>query len=281
MIHGNLYGIIAVGNGRLSQTVAFTAHQDRQLFLCHETGIINGDGIVTEGHGCGFEAQVFQLLHTFFRPAAGKGPGDLKYSTHTDTGAAAVQGIGAAGSQQHRIHTEGSGGAEDSTHIGGVLNIFQDHDPFRVPADLFYRSQFGTAHGAKHAPGQMVTGEFAQQIFVSGENRDLRAAGKDLCGTAVDILALHQHGNRLATGIQCPVNNLRAFGNKHTFCRFKSVQKLRFRQPGIDIQFRCGKISDFNNIGHKHFPCNKYKSILYLIKIQDKSQRILKILTFS
>jgi len=41
----------------IGQAVSFAAHEDRQFFLCHEGRIVDGYGIVAEGHGGSFEAK--------------------------------------------------------------------------------------------------------------------------------------------------------------------------------------------------------------------------------
>ena len=69
----------------------------------------------------------------------------------------------------------------------------------------------------------MVAGEPAQQVFIGGIHGDLRAAGKDFRGGAVDVFAFHQHGYRLAASVQCPVDDLGAFGNEHALGRLEAV----------------------------------------------------------
>ena len=100
----------------------------------------------------------------------------------------------------------------------------------------------------------MIAGELAQQILIGGIDGDLRAAGQNLGGGAINVLALHQHGHGLAPSVQCPVDDLGAFGNEHSLGRLKAVQQLGLCQPGIHIQLGGGKISDFNYVGHKHIP---------------------------
>ena len=117
----------------------------------------------------------------------------------------------------------------------------------------------------------MVAGEFAQQVFVGGVHRDLRAAGQNFCGGTVDVLALHQHGHGNTAPIQGAMDDLGAFGDKQTLGRLKTVQELSFCQPGIDIQFRSRKIGDFNDIWHKHYLKTDFS---YSNKRREKSQNI-------
>ena len=95
----------------------------------------------------------------------------------------------------------------------------------------------------------MIAGEVAQQFFIGGINRDFRAALQNLPGGAGNVLALHQQAYRLAAGIQRPVDHLGTFGDEHTLGRLKTVEQLGFRQSGVHIQFRCGKIRNLHHIG--------------------------------
>ena len=60
MIHGNLYRIITAGNGLLGQTVALRPQHHRQLFLLPQKRIVNGKGILPQGHGGGGKALFLQ-----------------------------------------------------------------------------------------------------------------------------------------------------------------------------------------------------------------------------
>ena len=106
----------------------------------------------------------------------------------------------------------------------------------------------------------MIAGEIAQQFFIGGINRNFRAALQNLPGGAGNVLALHQQAHRLAAGIQRTMDHLGTFCNEHTLGRLKAVEQLGFRQPGVHIQFRCGKVGNFNYIGHKQgpFPWDKF-----------------------
>ena len=68
------------------------------------------------------------------------------------------------------------------------------------------------------------------------------------------MTALHQQLAGLASGCQRPLNDLGAFGNKHSLFRLKPVEQLRLGQPGEYIQLRVLKIRNFNKISHAFSP---------------------------
>ena len=289
MVHGDFYGVVALGNGRLRQSVALAAQNHRQLFLRHETAVVNGDGIVAQRHGCGSEAQTVQLLHSLPRPVSRKRPRDLKHRPHADPRAAAVQRVTASGGQQHGVHAQRGGGTEDRAHVGGVLDVFQNHDPCRPGADILHGGKPRAAHGAQHAPGQVVAGEIAQQLLVRGIHGNAGTAGENLPRRACNVLALHEQRHRLIAAVQGPMDDLGAFRNEHPLGRFKPVEQLRLRQPGIHVQLRRGEIRYFNDVGHS-IPflilnpmtiCQKTGRFFpsYTTKFRSKCQRFLRRLT--
>ena len=105
---------------------------------------------------------------------------------------------------------------------------------------------------------------------LGGEYRHIAAPGDHIRSLGVDVLALHQQGNRLTAGIQSPVDDLGAFGNEHSLFRLKAVEQLSLRQPGVYIQPGVRKIRDLNNIGHRQ---HLHKFFLYLSKKLLKSQK--------
>ena len=64
------------------------------------------------------------------------------------------------------------------------------------------------------------------------------------------MLALHQKGYRLIACVQSPVDDLGALGDEQTLLQPVPVEQLGLGEPGIYIQFRRGKVRDFNDIGH-------------------------------
>ena len=104
---------------------------------------------------------------------------------------------------------------------------------------------------AHHAAGQLEAGQAGKGLAVGCVHRGITATGQDIGSRAGDLFALHEQGERCVSGIQRAGNHLGAFGNKDAFFRFQTIAQLRLRQAGIDIQLRCGKVCDLDNIRHK------------------------------
>ena len=112
----------------------------------------------------------------------------------------------------------------------------------------------GPPHGAEHPTGQVKAGELGQDLQLRRIDGNIcRTAGQDLRTLAVDVLRLHQEGYRRTPGVQRPANDQRTFRHEQGVGRVCPVQKLIFRQPGINIQFRGGKIGDGDDRGHGGF----------------------------
>ena len=123
-----------------------------------------------------------------------------------------------------------------------------------MSANLLHRAGRRTAEGAQHTPGQRKAGKLCQQLPVSGIHRHIAAAGQNLLCRAGDLLALHQQGKGLITGVQRPGNHLGAFSDKNTLFRLQPVTQLRLREPGVDVQLRGGKVGDLMNDRHGKAP---------------------------
>ena len=67
---------------------------------------------------------------------------------------------------------------------------------------------------------------------------------------SLNMFCFHKQRHRYASRIQCPLNHLWTFGNKHSFFRMRTVQQLIFGQPRVHIQLRCHKIRYFYSLTH-------------------------------
>ena len=108
-------------------------------------------------------------------------------------------------------------------------------------------------HGAKDSTGQLKTGQLGQNIKFRRINRHITASGDDIRRLPVNMSRFHQQGQGLIAAVQSPFYDFWTFGDKDSVFRVFPVQQLVFRQPGVDIQFRRGKVSDFDNICHNKF----------------------------
>ena len=65
---------------------------------------------------------------------------------------------------------------------------------------------------------------------------------------------LREKGNRLVSGVQRPPYYLGALRDEDAVLRPVPIQKLRLRQPCIDVQLSRVKICDLDNIPHLTSP---------------------------
>ena len=117
--------------------------------------------------------------------------------------------------------------------------------------EVVHAARQRAAEGAQHAAGQLEAGQAGKGLAVGCVHRGIPATGQDIGSRAGDLFTLHEQGERCVSGIQRAGDHLGAFGNKDAFFRFQTIAQLRLRQAGIDIQLRCGKVCDLDNIRHK------------------------------
>ena len=188
------------------------------------------------------------------RAGADLRPRHLKHGAHAYPHRAAAQRVAAGGGDEHGIHVQRGSAAEDSAYVGRIHDALQHSHPAGMGANLLHRAGRRTAEGAQHAPGQRKAGELCQQLPVSGIYRHIAAAGQNLLCRAGDLLALHQQGKGLVSGVQRPGDHLGAFGDKDALFRLQSVAQLRLREPSVDVQLRGGKVGDLMNDRHGKTP---------------------------
>ena len=255
MRHRNADGVVAVGNRAAGQTVALGAEDDGQLFFRHKRFIIHAHGVVTQRHGGGAEAQLTQPVHSRLRPVRGGFsdvcPWNLKNRSHADTDGAAVERITAGGGKEDRVHIQRGGRTDDRADIGGIHHVLQNGDASGVSNDLAEIGKRLAAHGAQNAACKRKAGQLRQNVQRGGENGDISAALDDFLCLPFDVLALHQKRDGLIARIQSALNDLWAFGNEQRVLRIGAAKQLVFRQTGIDIQLRSGKIGNFYDIRHR------------------------------
>ena len=149
---------------------------------------------------------------------------------------------------------QGSGGAEDSPHIGGVHDALQHRHPAGPGAQLLHRGEPGPAHGAQDAPGQLIAGQPGQNRTVPGVDRHLAAPLYEAPALSLQLPALHQQREGDAARVQGMSDHLRAFRNKNTFFRLPPAAQLSLCQPGVHVQLRHVQVCHLNDITHRISP---------------------------
>ena len=94
--------------------------------------------------------------------------------------------------------------------------------------------------------------ELCQNLQLRNIDRNAGAARENLPCFSLHMFALHQKGNRLTAGVQRPPDYKRAFRDEQGVGRVGAVDKLVFRQTGVDVQLRCGKICNLYDVRHLH-----------------------------
>ena len=239
MRHGDAHRVIAAGNGGGGQTVALGAQDDGQ------PGIPQGQRVAGQGHGRCFEAQAAQNRYII-----DPGPRHLEHGTHAHPDGPAVQRVAAPFCQKHRVHAQRRRGAEDSAHIGGIHDVFQHSRPAGAPADLLSQGKRGPAHGAQHSPGQLEAYQPGEHIKGGCINGDVSAAGDQVSGLGLHVPVLHQKGAGHAPGIQRPADDIGTFCDEQALLGMLPAQQLIFRQAGVNVQLRGGKVVDGDDVGH-------------------------------
>ena len=107
-----------------------------------------------------------------------------------------------------------------------------------------------TAHGAEHAPGQVIARELRQQPVVGGVHGDIPQSVQKSRGLAGDMPPLGEQRHGDEARVQRGADHLGAFRDKQPVLWPQPVLQLVLRQPGVHVQRRIGKILYFHDIGH-------------------------------
>ena len=257
MGHGDAHRVVAAGDGSAGKAVPLRTQHHRQLFLRQQSGIVDGQRIVAQRHGGGLEAHTPQQRHARLRPGGifrEIRPGDLEHGAHADPHRTAVQGVAAGGGEQHRVHIQRGGAAENGADIGGVHHVLQHCHPAGAGAYRLQRGQCRTAHGAQHTAGQLEARQLLQHLQGCSIDRDVRRATRQqLPRLSLHVAALHQERHRLTARIQRPADHQRAFRDEKPVRRIGAVYQLVLRQAGVYVQLRCVKVRDLPQLHGSFF----------------------------
>ena len=230
MGHGDADDIIGRGDGGLRKTVALGAHDDGETRLGSQDGVVEGYGLVGEGHRHRLKAKVGER-----RVAVEPRPGHQEHRTHGYPHGSSVERVARLAGEQHGIDAQGCRRAEDGSDIGGVDHAIDDHHTTGSLKDVGQRLVLGSAHGTEHAPRQGVTRELRQEIAVASIDGDVRVAVDDIGRIASDMSSFAEQGHRLVASIEGHTDDLGALGDEESFLGGEGVSQLRFGQLAEDL----------------------------------------------
>ena len=243
-----------MGDGVGGKTISLGPHDNGQLGLGGKAGIIQADGVGPQRHGGGFEAVLVQQRSPV-RVLRQIGPRYEEDVSHAHPAGPAIQRIAAGGGEEHGVHSQRGGGAENRADIRGVHHVFQHGDAPRLGADRLYCRQRRPPHGTEHSPGQVKAGELGQNLQLRRVDRNIGGAALQQRRTlAGGVLGLHQKRDRHAAGVQRPADDQRTFRHEQGVGRVGPVQELVFGQAGVNVQLRGLKIGDGDHMSHSGPP---------------------------
>ena len=267
MRHRDHDRIVTVRDRASRKAVALGPQHDGQLLAGAQRGRVQAQRVLPQRHGRRAEAQGAERL----RPALPRRevrPGQLKDRAHAHADRAAVERVAALVGEQHRVHPQRRSRAENRADVRRVHHVLEHGDSSRAAAYLFYRRQRGPPHRAEHPAREVKARQRAQHLLRRGIDRDAGAAGDERRALAGDVLCLHEKGDRLAAAVERPLDDDGTLGDEKPLGRVAAADKLVFRETGIDVQLRGGKILDFNDRGHGVLP------VLYQIRLFYRSGRV-------
>ena len=111
-----------------------------------------------------------------------------------------------------------------------------DRDAMCRPADVGYRGQSRTLHGAQHSPRERIARERCEQVAVAGIDRYLVAdAADDCCCIAVDVAPLTEQGCGAIARIERHMDYLGALGDEYLFVGVSPRPQLRLGEAAEDF----------------------------------------------
>ena len=250
MCHGDAHRVIARSDRVCCQPIPLRAKHDGETRHGAQVLIVDAQRIVPQRHGRRPKAENVQRLLpvTVLRQVR---PRHLKDRPHAHAHGAAVERVAARRREQHGVHAERRRRAEDGADVRRVHHVFQHGHARSVRAQGGNIRQRRAAHGAEHAAREMKARQLREHIELGRIDRDvLGAARQDLARLAIDMAALHQKRHRHAPRVKRAADHERALGNEEGVCRVGAVDELVFRQAGVHVQLRRGKVRNIKNLCH-------------------------------
>ena len=178
-------------------------------------------------------------------------PRHLKHRAHAHAHGAAVERVAARRREQHGVHTKRCRRAEDRADVRRVHHVFQHGHTCGISAQGRHIRQRRAAHGAEHAAREMKARQLREHIEPGRIDRDIvRTARQNLARLAVHMAALHQKRHRHAPRVKRAADHKRALGDEEGVGRVGAVDELVFRQAGVHVQLRRGKVRDVIDFCH-------------------------------
>ena len=250
MRHGDAHRVIARGDRAGGQPVPLRAEHDGKARHGAQALVVDAQRIVPQRHGRRLKAEGVQRLLpvAVLRQVR---PRHLKDRAHAHAHGAAVERVAARRREQHGVHAERRRRAEYRADVRRVHHVFQHGHTRSVGAQDGDLRQCRAAHGAEHAAREMKTCQLREHVELGGIDRDVRgAARQDLARLAVHVAALHQKRHRHAPRVERAADHERALGDEEGICRVGAVDELVFRQAGVHVQLRRGKVRNIKNLCH-------------------------------
>ena len=250
MRHRNAHRVIARGDRAAGQPIPLRAKHDGETRHGAQALIVDAQRIVPQRHGRRLEAETMQHL----LPVGVCGqvrPRHLKDRPHAHAHGAAVERVAARRREQHGVHAERRRRSEDGADVRRVHHVFQHGHTCGISAQGRHIRQRRAAHGAEHTAREMKARQLREHIEPGRIDRDvLGAARQDLARLAVHMAALHQKRHRHAPRVERAADHERAFGDEEGVGRIGAVDELVFRQAGVHVQLRRGKVRNIKNLCH-------------------------------
>ena len=254
MLHRDADGVIAVRYGAAGQPGALGSQHNGQLRLRRQPRIVYRNRVLPQRHRRRLKAQLPQPRKAGVRPPGRVlpdiRPRDLEHRPHTYPHRPPVEGVAAAGGQQHGVNAQRRRRPNDRPHIGGVHHIFQHGHPPRPGGYLSEVPGSRPPHGAQHPAGQLVAGQPGQHLPFPGVDGHPAAPVDDLGRLPLDEFSLGEECQRLAAGVQCQPDYRGAFRNENALFRLQAVAQLRLGQPAKQVQLRLSRVGDLKNFRH-------------------------------
>src|SRR6516162_5026643 len=175
-------------------------------------------------------------------PFGHPGVRDGEHGAHGDLDRPPVERVGAPRREQHRVHAERGGAAEDRAHVRVVDEVFQDHDPCRVAGHLLYGWQWLAAEGRERAAVHAVSGEPFGDLIRDDVHRNL--GGRAECGQVPQPALRQQHRAHRVSRLGRPRDDLCALRHEQAVLSLQVRSQGHVGQPRVIRQPRVGGAAD-------------------------------------
>jgi hypothetical protein len=172
--HGDADGLVRLAEPAGGESVAFGAeHEGGAAGRCHAgdrgRGLVGSQRQQAEAS----RPELGQAVVPGGHPRVGNG----ENRPHRDLDRPAVERVGAARGQDHRIQAEGGGAAEDRADVGVIYQVLQYQDAARRRGQVGYGGQLLAVKRGKRAAVHAVAGEALGALV--GDHVDRGVTGRE------------------------------------------------------------------------------------------------------